>query len=91
MPRIMSRRGLALRPVNSLKHVVDTSGVVVAGAKSSVDLSFAEEIKTAAQSNRVHAGCKISSMFLSVEVVGAIAFAGVPRVYMIVAKIQVII
>jgi len=86
MPRIMSRRAQAIRPVNSLKHIVDASGTAIAGAKSTVDLSFAEEIKTAGQSNRVHAGCKISSMFVSVEVVGAISYGGVPRVYIAWAK-----
>ncbi len=86
MPRIMSRRQSTLRPVNSLKHIVDASGVVSAGTKVTVDLSLAQEIKTAAQSNRVHAGAKISSLFLSVELSGSNAYGGVARVYMAIAK-----
>ncbi len=86
MPRIMSRRALRLRPVNSLKHIVDASGVVSAGAKSTVDLSFAQEVKTTGQSNRVQVGCRVSSLFLSVELAGSNAYGGVARVYMGVAK-----
>ncbi len=39
-----------------------------------------------AASNQVHVGSAIKFFFLAVEIVGAIAFAGVPRVYMYVVK-----
>ncbi len=78
-------RALALRPVNSVKHVIDTSGVVVAGATSTTDLVQTVD-SPSALTNQVHVGSYVKFIYLKVEVVGAIAFAGVPRCYMYVMK-----
>lgn len=83
MPRI--GRALSLRPVNSVKHVIDTSGVTVAGATSTTDLINTVDSPDAL-TNQCHVGSYVKFVFLKVEVVGAIAFAGVPRVYMYVLK-----
>ncbi len=81
----MSSRALAIRPVNSVKHVIDTSGVVVAGATSTTDLINTVD-SPSALTNQNHVGSSVKFIFLKVEVVGVIAFAGVPRVYMYVWK-----
>ncbi len=79
-------RALAYRPINSLKHVVDTSGVVIGGAQSVTDIAVQHDDPLTSVSNRITTGGVVKSIYLRVEVAGAIAYAGVPRVYMFVFK-----
>ncbi len=78
-------RALAIRPVNSVKHVIDTSGVVVGGATSTTDIINTVDSPDAL-TNQNHVGSAVKFIYLKVEVVGVIAYAGVPRVYMYVFK-----
>jgi len=74
-----------LHPVNSLKHVVDTSGVT-SEVVSVTDIANAVDAPVRGTSNNVNVGCVINFIFLVVEIVGAVAYAAVPRVYMCVNK-----
>ncbi len=79
---------LAIRPVQSLKHVVDTATSAVAGGvTSTVILAEAETDPSPLSPIDVHYGSTISSIFLRVEVlhVGG-NFNTVPRIYMAVSK-----
>ncbi len=79
---------LAIRPVQSLKHVVDTATSAVAGGvTSTVIVAEAETDPSPLSPIDVHYGSTISSIFLRVEVVhvGGV-WNTVPRVYMAVAK-----
>ncbi len=84
MPRMS--RALALRPINSLKHVVDTSGVTTTGAPSTTELADQVDNPSTTASNQVHIGSAVKAIFLSVQIKGSIAYAGTPRVYMLVYK-----
>ncbi len=77
---------MGLRPVQSLKHVITNSGTVVAGAVTTQTVIEAVDNPTLAGAIQVQQGSTVSSIFLSVEVVGAIAYAGVPRFFMAVMK-----
>ncbi len=77
---------MALRPVNSVKHVVDTSGVITAGVGATTDLILTVDNPVFTSPNNVHVGSKVSAIFLSVEIVGRVAYGGVPRVYFTVGK-----
>ncbi len=81
-----NRKALALRPVNRLKHVVDISGTVTGATVSITELAIQTDSPSTAQVNQVHIGSHVKAIYLKVEVVGAIAFAGVPRVYFVVFK-----
>ncbi len=77
---------MRLRPVHSIKHIVDASGVVVAGTNSVVDLINTKDAPVTTSPNQVALSSKVFAVFLSVEIVGAIAYAGVPRVYFALLK-----
>lgn len=80
-----ARRALQLRPVNSIKHVIDASGLTTLGLPSIVDLVRAVD-DPSPDANEVHYGSKVSAIFISVQVTGVVAYAGVPRVYMMLFK-----
>ncbi len=79
-------QGMRLRPVKSIKHVVDASGTTTGGTNSIVDLIDAVASPANTVSNQVGDGATVHGIFISVEIVGAVAYAGVPRVYMVIYK-----
>jgi len=81
-----NRRALAIRPVSSLKHIVDTSGAITAGVPSITDLMIQNDSPVTTVSNQVHTGSHVKAIYLKVEVHGAIAYAGVGRIYFYVYK-----
>lgn len=81
-----NRRALQLRPVNSLKHVIDTSGVVIGGTVATTDVAIQTDNPVTTGTNQIHIGGHIKAIFLSVQVKGSVAYAGTPRVYFIVWK-----
>ncbi len=84
MPR--SRRGLGLRPVNSIKHVVDIQGGLVAGTKANQGLIEAKDAPVLANVAEVVTGATVSSIYLKVEVY-ATSTAALANFYMYVIKI----
>ncbi len=79
-------RALAIRPVSSLKHVIDTSGAVTAGVSATTDLAIQHDTPSTNFNNRIHTGGHVKAIYLKVEVVGTTAYAGVPRIYFIIYK-----
>lgn len=83
----MSRRALRMRPVNSLKHVIDSTGTVFQGTQSVIDIALVDANPDPEVSpTKVTIGCNISSIFLRVDVIGVIAASGTDNVYMAVIK-----
>ncbi len=74
-----------LRPVQSIKHVVDQQGGLVAGTKSQNILIEAEDAPTLADVNSVENGSTVSSIFLNLQV-AATGTAALANVYMYVFK-----
>ncbi len=58
-------RGMGLRPINSIKNIVDNSGILPAGVNTSIHLPI-NGVRNAdlASVNEVDVGSKISSIFL---------------------------
>ncbi len=79
-------RAMGLRPVNRLKHVVDTNGTISAGGKSINDVITASPDPSNVVSNQVNDTSIVRSIFLRVEVVGTVAAGGVDNIYMYVYK-----
>jgi len=77
---------MAIRPVNSLKHIVDTSGVLSLAAASVTDVINTVDAPVFTTPNSNHVGSTVHAIYLRVEVTGVIAAAGVDQVYLGVFK-----
>ncbi len=80
-----NRRALRLRPVHSIKHVVDIQGGVVAGTQANNDLIESVDAPTVAIADRVETGSTVNAIFLKVEAY-ATSTAALANFYMIVWK-----
>ncbi len=89
MARGYSRnRGLGLRPVNRIKHVVDGSGTVAKNTNTPFVLITTTDTPTLAVEESVETGAKVNGIYLRVEVASndPIDVGAIPNVYMIVWK-----
>ncbi len=84
MPRF--RQGMGLRPVQSLKHVVETNGTVSAALISVTDVINTISNPVDTVTNACAVGSTVHAIYLRVEVVGTIAAGGVDNIYMGVYK-----
>ena len=80
------RSALRLRPVKSLKHIVDTQGALIAAAQSVTDVINTVTSPDLATANQVAEGSTINAIYLRVEVASVVAAGGVDNIYMIVFK-----
>ncbi len=76
---------MSLRPINRIKHVVDTSATVGAGTNTGFTIALATDTPTLAAKESVETGCKINGIYLRVEVASneAIDLGAIPNVYMV--------
>ncbi len=64
------RRGNALRPIDSVKHIVETSSVIAATTNTvALNLLAGVDTYTLADSNGVPTGAKVNGMFLSIFII----------------------
>ncbi len=80
------RQSLRLRPVNSIKHIVDSNGGVTGAGQSVTDVVQAQPVITETLSNRVLTGSLVYAIYLRVEVIQEVAAAGIDNIYMYVFK-----
>ncbi len=82
MPRYRSR-GMALRPVNRIKHVVDSSATVAAAATAGFPIASATDTPTLGVPNSVETGSKINGFYIRAEIASneAIDLGAIPNVY----------
>lgn len=83
------RRGsqaIRLRPVNSLKHIVETNGSVSAAGQSVTDVIQTVSAPTTGTTNECHVGSSVHAIYLRVEVIGVVAAGGVDNIYLGVFK-----
>ncbi len=80
-------RGLRLRPVKTIKHIVDSSGLVILDTQSITDVVNTVEAPVSSVSNNVSNGSTVHAIYLRVEVKGgAVSASGVENFYMAVYK-----
>ncbi len=86
MPRYRSRMGL--RPVNRIKHVVDSSSTVAAAAEGGVTIAIAGDTPVQANTSEVKTGCTINGFYIRAEIASneAIDLGAIPNVYFMVSK-----
>lgn len=84
--RAMARRA-RLVPVKSIKHVVDTNGIILAAVASVTDVIKAvDNPGYTAANNEINNGNVIHGIFLNVQVIQKVAAGGIDNIYLIVFK-----
>ena len=78
-------RSMALRPIVTIKHVIDSNGAIVAATKSVTDLVETKDTPSSF-TNEVETGARVRAVYLRVEVIGKDSAGGVDNVYMYVIK-----
>jgi len=78
-------RGMALRPVHRIKHVVDVEGVVDETPVVVADLIISVDAPTLAATNQVETGSTVHGIYLRVEAVAS-GGSGRPNLFMCVYK-----
>ncbi len=84
MPRFRSR-GLSLRPVNRIKHVVDIQFATTAGTEVDHALVTASDTPDLANVDEVQTGATVNAIYLKVEAT-ATSSAALANMYLIVYK-----
>ncbi len=81
-------RGLALRPINRIKHVIDNSATVAGGTVSGFVLADATDTPTLGVTNSVETGAKINGFYIRFEAASneAIDLGAIPNFYLMVSK-----
>ncbi len=82
------RRALAMRPVNRIKHVVDSSATVAAAAQNNTLIIDAVDAPVLGNKAEVQTGSTVHGIYLKVEVASNEAqdVGAIPNVYMIIMK-----
>lgn len=78
-------RGMALRPVHRIKHVVDQQGGITGGASQNIDLIKTVDAPVLANVTECETGSKVNGIYLHVEVY-ATGTATLANAYMFVFK-----
>ncbi len=81
-----SRRALRLRPVNSIKHIVETNGAVSAALQSVTDVINTVDAPVFTSLQNCHVGSNVKALYLRVEVSGRVPAGGIDNIYMGVMK-----
>ncbi len=81
-------RGMALRPVHRIKHVVDSSATLAKNTKLTVDLIKSIDAPVIANTSEVETGSKVNGIYLKVICASNEAQVGgaIPNVYLTVSK-----
>ncbi len=82
----MPRRNLAIRPVQSLKHIVDVASSVVLAVQTVIPVIESGINPSLTTPTQVNEGSTVNAIYLRAEVLPTGVYAGVPRVYMSVFK-----
>jgi len=85
----MARRySMALRPINRIKHVVDSSQTLAKATTGGFTLANATDTPILAQTSEVETGSKINGFYIRLEVASneAIVAGAIPNFYMMISK-----
>ncbi len=74
-----------LRPVHSIKHIVDSQGGLVLNTKGKTQIIHAVDAPVLANVEEVETGAKVYGFFLNVQIVPTTE-AALPNIYMIIYK-----
>ncbi len=79
---------MALRPINRIKHVVDSSFTLAQGINGNIVIALTSDTPTLAATSTVETGSKLNGFYIRVEAASneAIDLGAIPNFYMIVWK-----
>ncbi len=60
-------RGMSLRPVNRIKHVIDFQGALAAGAGLNINMAVATDTPTLGVTGSTETGSKVNAIYLKLE------------------------
>ncbi len=85
---MVRHRGMALRPIHRIKHVIDSSATLGANTVLPINLITASDTPDLASAAQVETGAKVNGIYLRVEAASneAIDLGAIPNFYMIVGK-----
>ncbi len=84
---VARRMRMALRPINRIKHVVDSNFLLNGGTQLDTPVIASDETPTLADTDSVQVGSKVNGIYLKVVVSpNETISAAIPNVYMIVTK-----
>ncbi len=88
MARYRRSMGMALRPVNRIKHVVDSSATLAANTSLVSSIAVAGDTPTQGVTNSCQTGAKVNGLYFKIEVASneAISLGVIPNVYLIIGK-----
>ncbi len=88
MARFRSGRGLSMRPVNRIKHVVDKNATLAGAAQLDQTIIQADDNPNLAAVTEVQTGSTVNGMYLKVEVASNEVqdLGAIPNVYLMVWK-----
>ncbi len=76
-----------MRPVHRIKHVVDAQTAIPVNTQIPISLIDTKDAPVLAQKDEVETGCKVYSIFLTVEVVASeTSTTATPNIYIIIYK-----
>ncbi len=81
-----SRQATRLRPVKSLKHIIDSRTAVIDGLVTTVPLAETVAVANLASTTEVEDGSNVSSIYLKVEALTTAIWSLQPAVYLAVFK-----
>ncbi len=82
----MPGRGLSLRPVHSVKNVVDIATTVILAVENLLPVVETVDAPTLGNPTQIETGATVKAIYLRVEAVATNQHSGVPRLYMGVYK-----
>ncbi len=82
------RRQMAMRPIQRIKHVIDSSATSASGGVFTIVLALASDTPDLATTNECQTGSTVNGIYLKIEVASnEVATAGlIPNVYLIAFK-----
>ncbi len=82
---VFRNRGMALRPVHRIKHVVDSQFALTVGQEGDLNLIEAVDAPVLANTDEVETGSKVNGIYLKVEIT-ATSSAALANAYLVVFK-----
>ncbi len=79
-------RGRSLRPINSVKHIVDVQGGLTGLTNTEIPLILGTDAPVLANVTEVETGARVNSIYLDVQAVGTAAGGILNQVYMYIFK-----
>ncbi len=79
---------MALRPINRIKHVVDSTAIIAKAVTNSTVIALTSDTPTLGATSTVETGSKINGFYIRIELASndPIDVGAIPNAYLIIAK-----